>query len=373
MALPSRKTKRTAATRPSPRGEPRTLPITWLRLDPENPRLPESTEVGDEPSLVQILARDYSLLELGQSLADNGYFAEEPLAVIHDPDQESAERFLVIEGNRRLAALELLTDASLRQKLRMTEWDALAQSAKYDLSKVPCIVYDHRSDLISFMGFRHITGVKAWEPLAKARFIHSLVRDHQLDFKTASRRIGSKANSVRHQYLVHRIYLQARDEFELDVSGIERDYGVFTRAMSSGPLREYIGLSTARENTNDPARLDHPVAQNRKTRLRDVISWISGIDSEPSVLGDSRQITTLGEVVSNTDALALLKSSRNLSLAQQLLPGEEARLLEHLAKAAYHLDEALKDAHRHRKSKKVASAVTRCDESLDALHQLLKQ
>ena len=370
MVLSSRNARGIAAAPISPRGEPRMLPVNSLRLDPDNPRLPESVSTDREADLVEILARDYSLLELGQSLADNGYFAEEPLAVIRDTPRRS-NSFTVIEGNRRLAALKLLTDAGLRENLELTDWDSLADSMEYDLTEVPCIVYGDRKDLISFMGFRHITGVKGWEPLAKARFIHALVRDHHLDFRTAARRIGSKANAVRHQYLVYRIYLQARDEFGLDVAGVEQDFGVFTRAMSSGPLRQYIGLTPARENTDDPRRFESPINANRRSRLRELISWVSGAGHEPAVIGESRHITSLGEVVANPDALALLKSSRSLAVATQLLPGEEVRLLEHLAKAGYHLDEALKDAHRHRKSKKVPSAVARCDEALAALHQLL--
>lgn len=342
-----------------------------LRLDADNPRLPEDTGNASDEELVKLLARDYSLLELGQSLADNGYFAEEPLAVISQLSAGKPETFTVIEGNRRLAALKLLTNAELRVAVGLTEWDSLAASAQYDLRVVPCIVYGDREDLISFMGFRHITGVKPWEPLAKARFIHTLIRNHSLDFKTAARRIGSKVNSVSHQYLVYTVYLQARDEFGLDVSGVEKDYGVFTRAMSSGPLREYIGLTGGRASAEDIKRSDAPVASNRRDRLREVISWVTGSADEPAVLGDSRHITSLGEVVANPDALALLKSSRSLTLASQLIAGEEVRLLEHLAKAAFHIDEALKDAHRHRRSKKLTPAVERCDQALAALHKLI--
>ncbi len=347
------------------------MKVRDLHLDPNNPRLPLDIADADEPALIALMARDYSLLELGQSLADNGYFAEEPLAVIRDTSSQRKIRYTVIEGNRRLASLKLLTDANLREQLHLSDWNVLADSCNFDLTSVPCIVYGQREDLINFMGFRHITGVKPWEPLAKGRFINTLIEGHGLDFREAARRIGSKPSAVRLHYLVHRVYIQARDQFGLDVSGVENDYGVFTRALSSGPLREYIGLSGTQDGAREARRLQNPISSSKMARLRDLISWVSGVDGTPSVIGESRDITALGEVVANPGALELLRSSRSLSVARQVVAGEEIRLIEHLNKAAYHLDEALKDVHRHRKSKKVVQVVQRCDEAMTALHQLM--
>jgi hypothetical protein len=347
------------------------LPVEKLLLDRSNPRLPGTGKARSQDELVALLAEDFSLAEIGQSLADNGYFAEEPLAAVPYPEstKRDAQQFVVIEGNRRLASLKLLTDAALRRRIGLKEWDALASRAPSDLSTVPVIVYGRRADLLSFMGFRHITGVKPWEPLAKARFIHSLIEDHGLDFEDAARRVGSKANAIRQQFVAYRVYVQAKDQFGVDVSGIERAYGVFFRAMSSAPLKEHIGIGPSKEAAKDPGQLVSPVPAKRAEQLGEFVSWIVGTNDKPPVISESRQITALGEVVESREALALLRVSGSLEIARQLTGGEEARLLGHLGKASFHLDEALKDAHRHAKSARAQALLERCESTLAQLRR----
>jgi ParB-like nuclease family protein len=353
-----------------PQGELLHLFVDSLRLDPENPRLPESTKPRGQDELVKLLANDYSLKELGRSLADNGFFSEEPLAAIRDSESRKGE-YIVIEGNRRLAALKLLNEPALRNRLKLDEWSEIAAKKRFDLTKVPVIAYHEREELLTFMGFRHITGVKPWEPLAKARFIHSLIDEHGMDFQQAARRVGSKPNAIRQHYMAYRVYLQARDQFSIDVAGLENAYGVFTRAMSSAPLKKYIGITSAKEETERPTALATPVPKARAENLKEFVSWIAGSEDRPAVISDSREITTLGEVVAAPQALSILRMSRNLESAKQLTGGEETRLLQHLLKASYHLDEALKDAHRHKRSSRVSSALQRCDETISELRKAL--
>lgn len=351
----------------SPRGTPERLDIKALRLDPENPRLPESHRARSQDDLVKLLAEDYSLMELGRSLAENGFFEEEPIAVTRD----KGDTFLVIEGNRRVAALKLLNDAALRGRLGLEDWDEIASKVRFGLLRIPAIVYASREDLLTFMGFRHITGVKPWEPLAKARFIHSLIDGHGMDFREAARCVGSRPNPIRQQYMAYRVYLQAREQFGIDVSGLERSYGVFTRAMASGPLKEYIGISASKEKEEKPAVLASPVPKAKAGQLKELISWLVGVEGAAPVISDSRQITTLGDVVASQPALSLLRVSRSLSSARQLVGGEETRLLEHLTKASFHLDEALKDAHRHKSSARVQETIGRCEGSLVELRRAI--
>jgi hypothetical protein len=65
-----------------------------LRLDPRNPRLREGMETASQPELLAELAREYELQELGRSIADNGYFSEEPLVAIKD----RGGKWTIVEG-----------------------------------------------------------------------------------------------------------------------------------------------------------------------------------------------------------------------------------------------------------------------------------
>ena len=74
-----------------------------LQLDPKNPRIPHSGEDLSQPELIADLVENEKVYDLAKSIADNGYYPIEALIIV----QENKEK-LVLEGNRRLAALKLL-------------------------------------------------------------------------------------------------------------------------------------------------------------------------------------------------------------------------------------------------------------------------
>src|SRR5713101_8279997 len=99
-----------------------------LLIDPDNPRLGKGlTEKTQEAMLRYIEARFEPIL-VGRSIALHGYFVSEPLIVIPNKDQT----FTVVEGNRRLVALKLLSDEAARAALgrRRRLWDKLAEQAE---------------------------------------------------------------------------------------------------------------------------------------------------------------------------------------------------------------------------------------------------
>src|SRR5688500_17476241 len=91
--------------------------VADLLLDPENPRLPEGTPskknaLKAQDELLDYFMTDGVLGELVASFTDNGYFATEPL--IATGEGAPTGHFLVLEGNRRLAALKVMLEAGDR-------------------------------------------------------------------------------------------------------------------------------------------------------------------------------------------------------------------------------------------------------------------
>ena len=96
------------------------VPVEQLRLDPGNPRLiGDGIDITDE-AIVARLYRAAELNELLESISTNGYLDIEPLVVMEDPDPQS-ERLIVLEGNRRLAALRLLREPDLVGRILLRE------------------------------------------------------------------------------------------------------------------------------------------------------------------------------------------------------------------------------------------------------------
>ena len=138
-----------------------------LLFDSKNPRLVELVEDGppSQERLAVILWENMAIDELVMSIYASGYFPYEPLLAI---DEEGEG--IVIEGNRRLAALKLLLDPVLSKKVGATGIPKLSSTQIKELREVP-VVWTTRSDAWNYIGFKHVNGPVKWDSYAKAKYI----------------------------------------------------------------------------------------------------------------------------------------------------------------------------------------------------------
>src|SRR6476661_8115706 len=92
-------------------GEQRRVPLRELLLDPQNPRLPADMQGEDQEDLAVHLELGFDALTVAESIASHGFFGSEPLIVIAE---NGSDRWVVVEGNRRLTALLGLVDPKIR-------------------------------------------------------------------------------------------------------------------------------------------------------------------------------------------------------------------------------------------------------------------
>jgi len=333
------------------------IEVASLLLDENNFRLDEKEAKGaSQETLLKILERDFDLNMIAESLIDNGYFYEEPLSAIKGP--KGTGKFIVVEGNRRLATLKFLVQPEFRRfSTQKKYWDDSEKRIKYDLNKVPVIGYENREELTNFLGFRHVAGILKWDPLMKARFIHHLVDRHgtKADFSDIARETGSKTPTIRDNYIAFRILCQARDKYGIDTSDLEKNFSVFYRAISDRAVIDFIDL-----NKNLPiAQLKNPIRPGKASALNELIGFIFGNDTEESVITDSRQLTALGEILESKEALANLRRYRSLEQATRLTGGEVRRLLENLESAIYYMKNSLQDVFQYKNDKKVKETIAK--------------
>ena len=112
---------------------PTTLPVQDLHFNKRNPRLSGFGVTDTTPGveILKILWDAMDVLELVQSMAVNGYHPHEPLLV-----SVETGRHVVLDGNRRLAALKVLT---VEKFARDNQWKVPSISAqlRQDLLEVP--------------------------------------------------------------------------------------------------------------------------------------------------------------------------------------------------------------------------------------------
>jgi hypothetical protein len=307
------------------------IEVERLLLDTRNPRLPETLVGADRTEVLDYLVANGVLEELAQSFIDNGYFRHEPM--IATPEAGS-DRFVVLEGNRRLATLQILlnvgTGAEVDYAFTLDPRPTVEQLNR--IRVIPCFVVDSPEAVHAFLGFRHIGGLKMWSPEAKARFILTEVErtlaQNPSDpnvFRTVGRRVGSNAQGVRNQYVAIKILLHARDEFGISTTWLQRHrFGVWTRMMNSGDLRRYIGFGTPRTYQGVVEALN----DTNEARLAEVIDDLSERDGRKAVVADSRDVTVYAQVLVNTTARQVLRETGDLRVARQVV--ERAGLSERL-------------------------------------------
>jgi hypothetical protein len=121
--------------------------VDRLFLDAENPRLSGIGKKGTPEELVQVLWDEMAVSEVALSIAANGYFEEEPLFVIPKPPRvsdEAKQQYIVVEGNRRLAAVKLLRDPELRRVVKATDLVEISAKRIRDLDELPVSIYPNK-------------------------------------------------------------------------------------------------------------------------------------------------------------------------------------------------------------------------------------
>ncbi|MGA9994311.1 MAG: ParB N-terminal domain-containing protein [Pyrinomonadaceae bacterium] len=313
------------------------LPLDQLRFDPSNPRLPPKFDGEDEPAVLEWMLDDATIIELMNSIGENGYFEVEPLLVIRP--HKGKDVFQVVEGNRRLAAVKLLNDPQLAPIKKQAVLEA-SKEAKIIPEELPSIVYPNRDSILYYLGYRHITGIKEWGPLAKARYLEQLRetlrgKSQEKQFEYLARTIGSNSYYVGRLLTGLSLYKEIADKDFYRLSGVNEQsikFSLITTALTYSNIVQFLGLTS---NT-DPS-LKRLVDRH----LKELTSWMFEKGPENTTrLGESRNLKYLNAVVKNKTALTAFRNGASLNDATLLtgVPSEVFRLA--IAKARVHLQNA---------------------------------
>lgn len=172
----------------------RRLAVTGLQLDEVNPRLNPSANRRAQREIIQYLFDHEDALEVARSIARNGYFPNEPLLATME-----RERHIVLEGNRRLAALKALREPEvLEGRYRTSVERILRESGPTAIPQaVPVTIAPDRASTDRQIAVRHVgTPVRRWRPENKASFILAKI-DDGYDERALTEAFGFTATDIR--------------------------------------------------------------------------------------------------------------------------------------------------------------------------------
>lgn len=341
-----------------------------LFLDPLNPRLGrENTGPDVKQSRVIELMLDWTLDELAVSFLESGYWPHEALLVVKEK-LYGKQRLVVVEGNRRLAALKLLHSA-LAGKPASLKWKEIADDAKPRanlFARIPYLVADSRKDVAAFLGFRHVTGIKEWRPAEKAEFISKLIDDQRMSYEEVMRKIGSKTSAVRQNYIAYRLLRQMeRYDDKISLEHVEEKFSVLYLSLRTDGVQKYLHIDIKA----DPKSAQRPVPARYKEQLINFARWLFGDDEAKAIITDSRDVDEFGKVLESKKATDYLERTKapSFEYARQLAGGDEPEMVKLIDSAADVIEQALTRVHLFKDSKKLKRAVSRLWADTDELYK----
>ncbi len=345
--------------------------IDELNLDPMNPRLGREN-TGSDVSQEKVLAlmQDWTLEELAVSFVENGFWPQEALIVVKEKLYGSVTT-VVVEGNRRLAALRLLKLAT-EGKAISRKWDEIIANKKIPstlFTKVPFLVASSRDEVDAFLGFRHVTGIKEWRPAEKAEFIAKLIEKRGLSYDVVRKKIGSKTPTVRQHYISYRLLIQMEDTEDIALEKVEKKFSVLYLSLRTEGVQKYLQIDILAE----PGKAKKPVPPGRLKALTHFAQWLFGDEKNPPLFTDSRYVDKLGKALESEKAVDYLERtpSPNFDFALRIAGADEPELVDLLEGAADNIELALGRLHQHASSAKIKRAVERVLVDADQLRKVI--
>jgi len=284
-----------------------------LHFDRANPRLAEYgiTTKTNENEILTTLWEVMDVRELVQSIAASGFFAHEPLMIVREDNQD-----VVIEGNRRLAAVKVLLHHDL---VKNNNWDVptLSAKAKEQLRELPVIV-STRKETWQYLGFKHVNGPAKWSSFAKAKYIAEVHGTFGIPLADIAEQIGDRHNTVQRLYRGLMVIEQAE---KLKVFNRENRYNTKFAFSHLYTGLDYDGITDFLKIKPENEETDQPVPTARKKQLGELLLWMYGSkkDNKPPVVGSQNpHLRQLNEALKSTEAVGALRAGADIDTAFQL-------------------------------------------------------
>jgi len=333
-----------------------------LMLDSTNPRLPKSKQNATESEIIEFMLLEAATLELMLAIGVNGFFDGEQLLVVEKEDQKGT--YIVVEGNRRLASVKLLNEPEIAT-VKKSKIKQILEETTYRPSEIPCLIFDKKDEILKYLGFRHITGIKSWRLLEKARYVYELKDNfgNQSFFNTCreiAKIIGSRRDYITRLIVGYELYIIIEDNdffgiHQLDDTNFYFSY--LADSLTRSKIAKFIGV-----NLSDNQPLEDINHENFKT----LIQWffVRNDQNKTRLKGGSADLNMLNSILANDKATEYFNNGASLIEAYELTDDLNIVFERYISKSLNTLESADKIVH------KISDFSSTAEDNLKALRSL---
>ena len=255
-------------------------------------------------------AHQENVRDLVASIKANGWLDIDPVLV----ESRDKGRFLVVEGNRRVATLKYLQRRYEEDAIDLGKLDAST------FSRLPVVLYQDASerDHLVMMGLHHISGKRRWPAINRARAMERLLPHFHGDADAVCEALGvSKREfnlSVRTLALVN-----AYKDSDYGDQLQSEQYNLFREVLKSETMRTWLGWDHTKLTASNHSNLNRLFSwMSREAESDDGEEDSQDIDiasmSDP-VITTGGQVRELAKVIGDPGAVKRLDETRSLQEA----------------------------------------------------------
>lgn len=283
-----------------------------LLLDPNNPRFAELGEELDQvpegrfaeakvqnATIEKMKASRFNVIELRNTIKELGFLPMDRLVVRKWRGSEESEKYVVVEGNRRVTALKWLIE------LHETGRETIPESelGKYQDLEV-LLLDDARAPETArwiLPGLRHVSGIKEWGPYQKARTVFEL-RETGKSPQEVAQSLGLSTKAANQLWRAYHALEQMRADEEYGELADPRLYSYFEEVFKRPNVKEWLGWSDDQQKFTATGE------------LREFYSWIKGEPDEEDEsfepkLPESKSVRDLSKIIDDPKAFAVFRSA----------------------------------------------------------------
>lgn len=218
-----------------------------ILLDPNNPRfldvasnkLNVNEERYAEERIQDKTLSDMAFFEiesLKQSILELGFLPIDKIVVRKWKTKTDASKYVVVEGNRRVAALKKIYKEYSEGRLDLDE----TQLNNYTNLSVLLVSSQNELYFTLIPGLRHVSGIKQWGVYQQSKLISTLREENGYGPSQAAASLGISTRECNRLYRAFKALKQAQsfEDYEDEID--EKKFSYFEEALKNAKVKEWL-------------------------------------------------------------------------------------------------------------------------------------